>query len=70
MKNQQQPIREKLIQAGIRNLKEFGYPSVNKDNILTDMIYSRMFDRMLEGHEGPGKKEAEELRKEIKTDPK
>jgi hypothetical protein len=41
-------MREQLIQAGIKNLKEFGYPSVNEENILTDMIYSAFFKQMLE----------------------
>lgn len=36
-----------LINAGIRNLKEFGYPDVNKDNILTDYVYSQFFLSML-----------------------
>ncbi len=40
-------IKEKLIQAGIRNLKEFGYPSVTPENIFTDIIYSGMFKSML-----------------------
>lgn len=38
----------KLIEAGICNLKEFGYPAVTANNILTDMIYSQVFKRMLE----------------------
>jgi hypothetical protein len=58
-------VRTKLIKAGIRNLKEFGYPQVNETNILTDHLYSAFFDRMLEDHTGQGKAEANELRKEI-----
>jgi hypothetical protein len=41
-------MRDKLIAAGIRNLKEFGYPQVDALNILTDLIYSQFFKRMLE----------------------
>jgi len=41
-------MENKLIKAGIRNLKGFGYPSVNADNILTDMVYSQFFRQMLE----------------------
>ena len=41
-------IREGLIKAGVKNLKEFGYPSVDEKNILTDEIYSRFFQGMLE----------------------
>lgn len=56
--------RQKLIAAGIRNLKEFGYPGVNETNILTDQIYSAFFDRMLEEHPG-NKAEVSALRAEI-----
>ena len=41
-------IRAVLIGAGVKNLKEFGYPDVSVDNILTDMIYSKFFKGMLE----------------------
>lgn len=40
--------REFLIQAGIKNLKQFGYPNVTQNNIVTDMIYGQFFKRMLE----------------------
>lgn len=42
-------MENKLIEAGVRNLKEFGYPSVNAENILTDEIYKAFFERMLVG---------------------
>ena len=45
-------IREKLIAAGVRNLKQFGYPMVSKDNIMTDRIYSAFFKSMLEDNLG------------------
>ena len=45
-------MRDKIIAAGVATLKEFGYPSVDKDNILTDMIYSAFFKTMLEGNLG------------------
>lgn len=41
-------IRGQLLKAGVKNLKEFGYPTVDEDNILTDMIYSGFFKSMLE----------------------
>lgn len=41
-------IRDKLIKAGVRNLKQFGYPTVNAENILTDDVYKAFFRRMLE----------------------
>lgn len=40
--------RETIIRQGVKNLKEFGYPSVDEKNILTDMVYSVMFKNMLE----------------------
>lgn len=41
-------LRDQLISAGVRNLQKYGYPSVDKDNILTDEIYSAFFRSMLE----------------------
>ena len=47
-------MRDKLIAAGVRNLKEFGYPSVDATNILTDEIYRRFFKSMLKDNLGKG----------------
>lgn len=47
-------IRDKLIAAGVKNLKEFGYPSVNAENILTDKIFKEFFVRMLDENLGHG----------------
>ena len=44
--------REHLIAAGVRNLKEFGYPAVTTENIMTDQVYRRFFKAMLEGNLG------------------
>ena len=46
--------REQLIAAGVRNLKEFGYPSCNEQNILTDYVYSSFFKSMLTDNLGHG----------------
>jgi hypothetical protein len=51
-------MRDKLIAAGVRNLKEFGYPNANAKNILTDMIYSSLFKAMLEDNLGMGADDA------------
>lgn len=56
--------RQALIRSGVRNLKEFGYPGCDEENILTDMIYSAFFDRMLADHHGH-KEAVAELRAEI-----
>lgn len=42
--------RDQLIAAGIRNLKEFGYPGVTADNITTDAVYRHFFRSMLLDH--------------------
>lgn len=59
--------RQKIIRAGIRNLKEFGYPDVDEKNILTDRIYSAFFLSMLE--ESPDITAVRELIAEIKPKP-
>ena len=45
-------MRDKLIQNGVNNLKEFGYPNANTENILTDLIYASMFKSMLNDNIG------------------
>lgn len=46
--SEQQKIRAKLINGGVRALREFGYPDVRSDNIMTDYIYRRFFETQLE----------------------
>jgi len=50
----QEKIKEHLIKAGVNNLKEFGYPDANAENILTDEIYKEFFKSML--HDNLGQK--------------
>lgn len=40
-------VRKSLLKAGVKNLKEYGYPSVNDTNILVDKIYKGFFLSML-----------------------
>ena len=40
-------MRDKILFLGVKYLKDFGYPSVNKDNIITDIVYSGFFENML-----------------------
>lgn len=47
-------VRNKIIENGVKNLQEFGYPSVNNENILTDMVYKMFFKRQLEENLGQG----------------
>jgi len=53
MTNEQ--IREHLLKAGVKNLKEFGYPEVTTETILTDEVYKMFFKSMLEDNLGNGK---------------
>lgn len=48
--------RERLIAAGVTNLKTFGYENVNAKNILTDKIYSKFFLSMLNDNLGTDSK--------------
>lgn len=45
-------MKEMLIQDGVARLKEFGYPDVNEENILTDRVYKAFFKKMLAGIRG------------------
>lgn len=48
----QEHIEAKLIEAGVKNLRQFGYPNCDKSNILTDEIYRAFFLSMLEDNKG------------------
>lgn len=61
-------IRLRLIEAGVNNLKEFGYPYANQNNILTDVVYSQIFNSMLNenmGHSNSVDEVINEIKKEI-----
>lgn len=47
-------VQTTLITTGVSNLREFGYPACNADNILTDRIYMAFFRSMLEDNLGKG----------------
>jgi len=47
-------MKDQLISAGVKNLKAYGYPECNKDNILTDQIYKAFFVSMLKDNKGNG----------------
>ena len=40
-------MKNEIIENGVKNLKEFGYPNVNSENIFTDEIYRAFFKSML-----------------------
>ena len=48
-------IKEHLLKAGVKNLKEFGYSAVTTETILTDEVYKEFFKSMLEENLGNGK---------------
>jgi len=45
-------IENKLILASVKNLKKYGYPYCDKENILTDQIYKAFFLEMLKDNKG------------------
>lgn len=45
-------IREHLINSGVKNLNEWGYPKANPENILTDGVHKMFFKSMLENNIG------------------
>lgn len=60
--------REQLIKNGVRNLKEFGYPDCNEENILKHSILKTFFIGMLEDNKGINKesdKVIDDLLKEL-----
>lgn len=63
MTNEQ--IKQHLIAAGVKNLKEFGYPYANEQNILTDEIYSGFFVSMLNDNKGLSTKQVDSVIDEI-----
>lgn len=63
MTNQQ--IKDHLIKAGLKNLSEFGYPHANKENILTDIIYSGMFKSMLNDNKGQSTSQVDDVIDEL-----
>ncbi len=54
MKNRMN-IREQLINNGVKNLKEFGYPDCNSENIMEHMILKTFFISMLQENLGKNK---------------
>jgi len=48
----EQQIRQHLINSGVKNLKQFGYPYVTEANILTDEVYKEFFKSMLNDNLG------------------
>ena len=59
--------REQILSAGVGNLREFGYPEVDTDNILTDPRYSAFFLSMLEDHLGDSRIDQKILKELIET---
>lgn len=49
---EEQEIIDKLIDTGVTVLKEYGYPEVTKDNILTDKVYKAFYVEILKQNSG------------------
>ncbi len=45
-------IRNALITAGVKNLKNLGYPQCDDSNIMTDLVYRQFFRSMLVENKG------------------
>lgn len=58
-------LEDKLKDAGVSNLKEFGYPSVNSENIMTDKVFKAFFRSMLKDNLGVSKTYDEAINKLI-----
>jgi hypothetical protein len=58
-------IKEHLIKAGVKNLKEFGYPNVTIDNILTDEVYKGFFKNMLNDNKGKSTSQVDKVINEL-----
>jgi len=63
MTNEQ--IKDKLLTAGVSNLKQFGYPEANKENILADVIYAGFFKSMLNDNKGQAGKQVDTVIDEL-----
>lgn len=58
-------IKDKLLVAGIKNLKDFGYSDVTKETILTDTVYSQFFLSMLNDNLYKSTKQIDEVINEL-----
>ncbi len=48
----QEQIKDKLINAGVNNLRDFGYVNCTKDNLFECEIYQAFFLSMLKDNKG------------------
>ncbi len=62
--------RKQILESLVRSLKEFGYPSVNEANILTDQVYKMFAERQLKEalDAQPWQIEIEKMLKEVSDD--
>jgi hypothetical protein len=40
-------LRTKIIDSAVKDVREFGYPKCNAENIFTDYVYSKIFTKKL-----------------------
>lgn len=45
-------MKKHILEAGVKNLKTFGYSNATTENILTDEIYKEFFKEMLNSNRG------------------
>ena len=44
--------QRKLVEGGVKNLHEFGYPTCTADNLMTGPVFAPMFASMLKDNRG------------------
>jgi hypothetical protein len=66
MTNEQ--IRQHLLSAGVKNLKEFGYTEATTETILTDEVYREFFKSMLNDNLGLSTHQIDEVINNLLTE--
>lgn len=54
--SQEKTIKDILLENGVKNLIEFGYPAASVENVLTDEVYALFFKEMLNDNKGKNRK--------------
>jgi len=49
-------VKDHILKAGVKNLKDFGYPEVTTETLLKDEVYKEFFKSMLKENIGRSKK--------------
>jgi hypothetical protein len=58
-------IKAHILKNGVRNLVDFGYPSCDSENIMTDPVYSEFFKSALKENLGQSTKQVDSVINEL-----